>query len=223
MKVGVTSMTLLDSLALGNSPEAWDKFVDLYAPLMLHWNRQLGLQEADARDIAQDAMAFIITNIKKFTRAREGSFRLWLKRINYNMLRNFRKKKLGQPNSSDLDYENLQNAGDDFLFAENYYQDVFESALRLLHRDFTELTWNAFLATVLLNRPIEEVGAELKQSPNAVYIARHRIINRLSEAVQEFVEGDDLPLLTVEMAERITSQAAKSLRNRMEPDSGTNT
>ena len=216
MKVGATSMTLLDRLAVANSAEAWDQFVQLYAPLMLHWNRQAGLQEADARDVAQDAMAFIVTNIQKFTRAREGGFRRWLKRICFNMLRNHRRKNLKGMNAADISPEDLQTDGENFLFAENYYQDVFESALRMLHKEFTAMSWDAFLATALMNQPVEQVAKELELTPNAVYIARHRITTRLSETVREFVEGDDLPALTVDMVERITSQAAQNLRGRLD-------
>ena len=63
---------------------------------------------------------------------------------------------------------------------------------------------------------MEQVAKELKLTPNAVYIARHRITTRLSETVREFVEGDDLPTLTVDMVERITSQAAHNLRDRLD-------
>lgn len=216
MKVGATSMTLLDRLAVANSAEAWDLFVQLYAPLMLHWNREAGLQEADARDVAQDAMAFIITHINSFERNREGSFRSWLKRICYNMLRNHRRKSRSGQRIGDVKPEDLQSAGEDFLYAENYYQDVFESALRVLHREFTGMSWDAFLATALMNQPVEQVAKELKLSPNAVYIARHRITTRLAETIREFVEGDDLPALTVDMVERITNQAAQNLRGRLD-------
>ena len=216
MKVGATSMTLLDRLAVANSAEAWDQFVQLYAPLMLHWNRQAGLQEADARDVAQDAMAFIVKNIRKFTRAREGSFRCWLKQICFNMLRNQRRKNLREMNAADISSDDLQAAGENFLYAENYYQDVFESALRMLHKEFTAMSWDAFLATALMNQPVEQVAKELQLTSNAIYIARHRITSRLSETVREFVEGDDLPALTVDMVERITSQAAQNLRGRLD-------
>ena len=216
MKVGATSMTLLDRLAVANSAEAWDQFVQLYAPLMLYWNKESGLQEADARDVAQDAMAFIITHISSFERNREGSFRSWLKRICYNMLRNHRRKSRSGQRVADVKPEDLQTAGEDFLYAENYYQDVFESALRMLHKEFTGMSWDAFLATALMNQPVEQVAKELKLTPNAVYISRHRITTRLSETVREFVEGDDLPTLTVDMVERITSQAAHNLRDRLD-------
>lgn len=216
MKVGATSMTLLDRLAVANSADAWDQFVELYAPLMLHWNREAGLQEADARDVAQDAMTFIISHIRSFERNREGSFRAWLKRISYNMLRNHRRKSRAGQRVGDVKPEDLQTAGEDFLYAENYYQDVFESALRMLHKEFTGMSWDAFLSTALLNRGVEEVAQELKISANAVYIARHRITTRLSETVREFVEGDDLPALTVDMVERITTQAAQNLRGRLD-------
>ena len=219
MKVGVTSMTLLDRLAVANSAEAWDQFVQLYGPLMLRWNRQAGLQEADARDVAQDAMGFILVNISKFTRVREGSFRSWLRRICYNMMRNHRRKKHANTNLPDLDSGEFLKESEDFIYAENYYQDVFESALRLLYREFTEMSWDAFLATALMNRPVEQVASSLDMSPNAVYIARHRITSRLCETVRDFVEGDSLPNLTVEMVERITGQAAENLRNRLDRDS----
>ncbi len=216
MRVGVTSMTLLDRLVVANSADAWEDFVRLYAPLLLKWNLEAGLQEADARDVAQDVMAFIIGNISTFKRHREGSFRSWLKRISYNKLDHHRRRFLtGQPVPIDRP-EDLQAAGENFLYAENYYQDVFESALRIMHKEFTTMSWDAFLATALMNLPVDQVANELKLTPNAVYIARHRITMRLAETIREFVEGDELPSLTVDMVERITTQAAQNLRNRLE-------
>ena len=30
---------------------AWEKFVQLYTPLMFHWARKVGLQQSDAADL----------------------------------------------------------------------------------------------------------------------------------------------------------------------------
>ena len=207
-------------MRLNASPEAWETFVAIYGPLMIAWIREAGLQEADARDVAQEAMAFIVTRISTFNRAREGSFRRWLKRIAFNMIRNFRKKTRRTVPLDDVDDADLADPGDNFLFAENYYQDVLESALRHLYKEFRTLSWDAFLASVLMNRSVEDVAAELGVTANAVYVARCRISQRITEVVRDFIADDNLPPLTVDMVERITTRAAENLRGRIGREGG---
>jgi hypothetical protein len=46
---GATTLELL--LQNPKNPEAWERFVQRYSPIIYHWGCQQGLQEADARDV----------------------------------------------------------------------------------------------------------------------------------------------------------------------------
>ena len=45
-RAGSTSSTLLHRVR-SRDPAAWQRFVNLYGPLVYHWGRRAGLQEAD--------------------------------------------------------------------------------------------------------------------------------------------------------------------------------
>src|SRR5262249_59291958 len=48
-----TSLSLLERLR-ADDPDAWNRLVRLYGPLVLYWGRRAGLNEADAADLLQD-------------------------------------------------------------------------------------------------------------------------------------------------------------------------
>jgi len=211
-----TSLTLLDQLRFGPHGDQLSLFVDIYAPLILKWNREAGLQHADSEDVAQEIMTAVMENIGTFSRERDGSFRKWLKTIAVNRVRRFFQKKRPLSGIEDLE-EAMQPAPSqtDLPYAENYYVEVLHAALSRIFQEFRPLTWEVFLDTLLLNRPVEEVARELGLSPNAVYVSRHRILARLGEVVQDLIEGDDLPAISVDMVERIAAISADNIRQRL--------
>lgn len=213
-----TSLTLLNEIRLTGSPEAWARFVDIYGPLLLKWNREAGLQDADAQDVAQNCLAFICDRINSFSRKKTGSFRRWLRLVAFNKIREHRGKKKRSESLQDLDEASFAVPGDDFIYAENYYQDVLERALRHLHRQFHKESWDAFLSTALQGKSVDKVAQELGMTPNAVYVARHRITHKISQVVREFIQDDDLPELKVGIVDQLTRQTLKSMREKLKQD-----
>src|SRR5262245_35668003 len=65
---------------------------------------------------------------------------------------------------------------------------LLAGALRLLEGEFTPATWKAFAETMLRGRPVEEVAAELGLTPNAVYVARSRVLKRLRQEPADLLE-----------------------------------
>src|SRR6185312_7577711 len=60
-----TNRSLLRNAAAG-SPEAWDRLVTLYAPLVLGWCRRGALQTADTADIVQEVFLAVATHVSGF-------------------------------------------------------------------------------------------------------------------------------------------------------------
>ena len=214
-----TSLTLLEQLQSSAPGAAWEQFVAIYTPLLMKWNREAGLQESDAEDVAQETLANVFQKIGSFSRQREGSFRKWLKNMAYHRVCRHRRKlennlPLDEAEDTDLAVPSVE----EFDYAENYYYDVLESALRFIFREFRELSWRAFLDTLLRNRSIQEVADEMGMTPTAIYVARCRIISRISQIAQGFMEDDALPSLTVDMVERITDKVARSLSERLDKE-----
>ena len=99
-----TSLTLLQRVQ-ARQPAAWERFVDLYAPLVLHWCRRGGLSTEDAADVFQEVFRSVAEHIADFRRDRASdTFRGWLRTITRNkMLDHFRRSVRGaDPNKSFL-------------------------------------------------------------------------------------------------------------------------
>src|SRR6185503_19253527 len=71
-------------------PQAWQRLVYLYTPLILRWCRQGGLQEADAEDVGQEVFRAVSRFIAEFRHDRQvDTFRGWLRAITANKVRDF--------------------------------------------------------------------------------------------------------------------------------------
>ncbi|MBY0526971.1 MAG: hypothetical protein K2R98_26495 [Gemmataceae bacterium] len=92
-----TSITLLDRLRVRENRAAWDRFVDLYTPLLFHWARACGLQEGDAADLVQDVFLALLEKPPTFT---------------YDPQRSFRRRRKPRTRSVDSDRQGARNHAD---------------------------------------------------------------------------------------------------------------
>ena len=64
------------------TPQAWDRLVILYAPLVYRWCRRWDLRDQDIADILQDVFQAVAAHIATFRKERAGdTFRGWLRTI----------------------------------------------------------------------------------------------------------------------------------------------
>ena len=76
-----TSSSLLRR-AMGREPDAWQRLVTLYTPLVHHWCRQAGIADDEAPDVAQEVFAAVSSSLPSFQADRPGtSFRAWMRGI----------------------------------------------------------------------------------------------------------------------------------------------
>ena len=76
-----TSASLLERLRTASDEAVWQRFDDLYRPLILRWlARDPSLRE-EAEDIVQDVMSVLVRELPGFQRQRTGSFRRWLRTV----------------------------------------------------------------------------------------------------------------------------------------------
>ena len=73
-----TPPTLLARLRRENDPRAWDRFIDLYSPLLFEWARRNGVPVDDAADLVQNVLVLLIRQMPLFEKRPGGSFRGWL-------------------------------------------------------------------------------------------------------------------------------------------------
>lgn len=62
----LTPASLLYRLRQPEEKLAWDRFVELYSPLLFHWASQLGYQESDRADLVQDVFVILWRKLPEF-------------------------------------------------------------------------------------------------------------------------------------------------------------
>ena len=177
-----TSLTLLDRLRQPGQADAWDRFVRLYTPLLLHWAQRQGVQGADAEDLAQTVLVKLIRLLPGYVRRDGETFRGWLFVVCRNEARNFRARRATRPLPGDdgLNTVPAPPRVDDPDEAE-YRRHLLGRALELVRTDFTPDVWAAFTGFVLGGRKAADVARALNTTANAVYQARYRVLRRLQD------------------------------------------
>ena len=179
-----TSVSLLENLRRPGDQAAWNRFTELYAPLLYGWARRLGLQPNDAADLVQDVFAVLVRKLPEFRlEPRTGAFRRWLRTITLNTWRDRRKRRGDRPLPGDEAAlaELADPAGLEPFWEGEYRQHLVNRALSLIQGAFRPATWKAFWEQVVAGRPAKEVAAELGLTPGAVYAAKLRVLDRLRQ------------------------------------------
>jgi RNA polymerase sigma-70 factor (ECF subfamily) len=185
-----TSITLLERLRRPDAPDAWDRFVELYTPLMFTWARQAGLQDADAADLVQDVFGILLRQMPTFIYDQRKSFRAWLRTIALNQWRaRLRRKQLPIASGADpaADVADPADPAEAF-WEEEYRQHIAARALAVMRQEFEPATWQACWETVVNERPAAEVGAELGLSAGAVRAAKFRVLARLRKELDGLLD-----------------------------------
>ena len=89
-----TPVSLLNRLQEDRSRTDWARFVELYTPLILFWARRLGLQEADANDLAQDVLTRVWQQLQSYQRQAGKRFRGWLWTITRNRWQDYVRRRV---------------------------------------------------------------------------------------------------------------------------------
>lgn len=182
-----TSLTLLSKIS-ANNPEAWQRFVKLYAPLVYSWTRNAGVQPADAADIGQEVFRVVATKISQFDPARSASsgFRSWLWGISrLRLLEHFRvhgRQVNGQGGCDAYDQiqrvEQQQDEPQD-INGSSPQQLMVQSAIDILRAESEATTWKAFWRMAIDGLSAREVGDELGMTAKAVRQAKFRVTSKL--------------------------------------------
>jgi RNA polymerase sigma-70 factor (ECF subfamily) len=96
-----TSLSLLARLRETSGSDSWNRFVELYAPLVRGWLRSYEVTGADADDLVQDVSAVVSQELSKFKHNEQaGAFRSWLRKILVNRLRNYWRARDHRPTAA---------------------------------------------------------------------------------------------------------------------------
>jgi RNA polymerase sigma-70 factor (ECF subfamily) len=195
-----TSASLLARLHDRDDQAAWQRLVDLYAPLIQHWLHRASLQPSDVEDLSQDVLAVVIRKVVQFEHdGRPGSFRAWLKAITVNRLRDYWRSRgtHGQASGDSAVarlLEELQDPDSSIsrIWDQDHDQYILRRLLELIEPAFKPTTWQAFCRHVLNGEAVDAVAQALNLSPNAVFIAKSRVLQRLREEARGLIDDSSL-------------------------------
>jgi RNA polymerase sigma-70 factor, ECF subfamily len=186
-----TSLTLLHKLQTAEPSLAWERFVRLYSPLLLYWAKKEGFQEADAEDLRQEIFLKLMDLISTYRVKSGHSFRSWLFTVTCNQGRDFRRRRATRAHGSADGLSKVEASADDNLESldeQEYRRLLTRRGLELIRPDFGDTAWQAFELVVQDGLSAQDAATKLQISPNAIYLARNRIMTRLREELEGFLD-----------------------------------
>jgi RNA polymerase sigma-70 factor (ECF subfamily) len=172
--------SLLDRLRRDGARRDWERFVDLYCPLLEFWARQL-LRGDDAADLLQDVLLLVMQKLASFAGEENRTFLAWLRALMLNRWRDLGRRAAARPGTCEsVALEAV--AGEDALAEVAASEDrnfLIRRALQIMQSDFEPTTWRACWESVANDRPAAEVAVELGVTVDVVYSATYRVLKRL--------------------------------------------
>lgn len=176
---------------------AWDRLVHLYTPVIWCWCQREGLQPADVQDVCQEVFKAVWRGVQGFRRDQPGdTFLGWLRTITRSKIADWRRRRqaevpaVGGSEAVTLAHQVADPAcsPDDSETGAAEESLIYERAAALIRSEFEEKTWLAFRAVVVEGQTATDVAQALGMSPNAVYLAKSRVLKRLREEFAGLIE-----------------------------------
>jgi len=186
-----TAVSLLDRLRDGSDRKAWQRFDDLYRPLIHRWILRDSALRDDAEDVVQDVMSVLVRELPAFQRERPGSFRRWLRTVTYHRVLASRNKAGREQVAAENTLAQLAdpNSALSRLWDREHDEYVLRRLLELLDSDppFEHSTIRAFRSVFFEGRKPTEAAAELGLSTNSVLLAKSRVLKWLRQQSSDFL------------------------------------
>ena len=173
-----------------NDQEAWVRMVSVYYPMTYGWCRRAGLQPCDASDVCQEVFANIASGIAGFRREKPAdTFRGWVRRITQRRIADFRHRGKTLPTAvgvghSDDRLRDIPTTANESPSSHPWQRPGIHETLEQVRSEFERVSWQAFWRSAVDGEAGTAVAEELGISPNAVYLAKSRILRRLRELLR---------------------------------------
>ena len=191
-----TSRSLLERLRDRADGPAWQRLLSIYEPWLRGWLSRADLQPADLDDVLQDVLMVVSEKLPEFVHNDQpGAFRSWLRTILTHRVRHFQR---GRQNRQALvalqpltDWADQLADPDSALsrqWDEEHDRHIARRLLANIQPEFNTKTWQVFRLLVLEEVPAGEVAQRLGITPNAVYVAKARVLARLREELRGLMD-----------------------------------
>lgn len=187
-----TRVSLIAKLRDTSDDDAWSEFVQIYQPVVQRFIQKHGLQYADAAEITQEVLSKVARSIETWKPEQENAtFRGWLYRLTRNQtidfLRRRKSDRQSQMQDAGLSQVAIPNSDSEAEkeFRQEFEQQLFHWAADKLRPQFKPTNWQAFWLSTVEGKSVNEVAEALDIECSTIYVARSRIMARLSALIQQ--------------------------------------
>lgn len=179
--------SLLDAIQRGDEI-SWYDFYETYRPLILLRGRDFNLNADELEELCQLVLIDIFKMGDKFKYdPAKGRFRDYLRRvISHNAIDLLRKRPKHRYIEKDDDVSLSDLPSDSWT--EEWYNHILSQALSILRTQVEIVTYQAFELYALKQLPVKKVASFLNISPNMVYVAKSRAMQRLKSIIKKLKE-----------------------------------
>jgi RNA polymerase sigma-70 factor (ECF subfamily) len=194
---GDSTSSYLLCRAQAREPEAWQRLVVLYSPLVRHWCLQSGVPKHEIPDVSQEVFAAVASSLGTFQVDRPNTtFRAWIRGIARHKLWDHARRRC-EPAVGGTDLqkrlEQVPAPADEVEVEPELSESpadvtgLYRRALRQVHHQFEDRTWTAFWRVTVENHSPAEVASELGITANSVRQAKSRVLRRHREEMGELI------------------------------------
>ena len=176
-----TTTQKLDQMGVPQDTEVWEPFSNHFFPVICHMARQQGLTQADAEDVAQQTLLTFMQAMRqgKYHRSK-GRLSAFLFGVAKRTILNACRLKARHMPDSSGPWQDLTDERSDHLTWETQWQKILLlQGLERIRQTTDPQVFKAFDLYCLQERPAREVAETLHITPNAVYIAKSRVLSQL--------------------------------------------
>ncbi len=183
-----TTTRLLEDLLDPAADQVWQEFDVRYRPILVGFARRIGFSEEDAADLAQESLARFVRSYRagKYDRQR-GRLRSWIIGIAKHVIADMCAGKAARPDHRGGSA--IVDLPDDHSLTSHWETEREGAILAHAMKDLrsgtrtSEQSLRAFEMVAFEQRSPEDVAAELGMTRHDVYVAKHRVTDRLRHIV----------------------------------------
>lgn len=187
----VTTTRMLEALADRSNHAAWEAFVQRYRPVVVGYARKLGVSAADHEDVAQQVLAEFARGLAAGSYQRgKGRLRAWLFGIARNQVRLWRRQHAARHSSLPEQGVESDDAIAEALWEREWQDHILRRSMEALKAVVTPQTLEAFAMFAIEGVPAEVVAQQLGMTPNAVFGAKRRVLEKLREFGEQIQQDE---------------------------------
>lgn len=191
-----TRASLIGRLKNSEDQTSWEEFDRFYRRLVIAFAIKQGLDEEEAKDVAQETFAVVARDIGKFEYdPARSSFKHWLSTVTRHRITDYirRRPKLASAPLPSTDGSTRTSAvaripdpGTDALetvWDEEFRAFLLRLAMQQLKPEVSTLHFQILYLSVVKGQSLAKVAAALGINVAAVYVVRHRLAPRQRKLV----------------------------------------